>query len=601
MTLKYRKTLRDIRYYRWNMGTYIRLVEYSSQEDKKEKFIELVADKQYFVIDSSKFKGIKGFPYAYMASKHLVEILEKDKTLGELAKPRQGLASGANDKFYRFWYEVNFSYIAFGKLNKESVWSSGCKYVPVNKGGGYRKWYGNNYEIIKFDQENYNLLANSGNRLPSRNLYFLEGITWNKISSGRFSCRYSETGYIFTDAGMKMISENNIKAYGGLLASNVVPAILKLFSETLNYETGNISRIPVHLTEEDIPIVENIFQKCVEISKKEWDDFEISWNYLSHPLIRGNNVGRLIADKFIEIQKLFNDRFDQLKSNEEELNRIFIEIYGLQKELTSKVSDDDISVRKANLEREIKSLISYAIGCIMGRYSLKEDGLIYAGGTWDYTRYDDGFKPCDNGVMIITEEQYFEEDLCTRVIDFIEFVYGKDTLNENIEFIAQALKPGTKESARQVIRNYLYDEKGFFDNHYQVYQHRPIYWMMSSGKNGGFRALMYMHRYNSNTLSIVRSDFLHELRYKYEADQFLQHKKISEAATTADRNDARKKIAALDKKIVEIHLYDELINHVTGNIAAFTFDLDDGVKTNYSKFLNIDGVKNQNLLIPIKL
>ena len=170
-----------------------------------------------------------------------------------------------------------------------------------------------------------------------------------------------------------------------------------------------------------------------------------------------------------------------------------------------------------------------------------------------------------------------------------------------MNFITQALKPGAKESARQVLRNYLYDEKGFFDNHYQVYQHRPIYWMMSSGKNGGFRAIVYMHRYDQNTLSIVRSDFLHELRYKYEADQSLQHKKEIEAATTADRNDAKKKIAALDKKMVEVNQYDDLINHATGNISAFTFDLDDGVKTNYSKFLNIDGVKTQNLLVPIKL
>ncbi|MDD7027674.1 MAG: hypothetical protein PUI46_11390, partial [Lachnospiraceae bacterium] len=263
------------------------------------------------------------------------------------------------------------------------------------------------------------------------------------------------------------------------------------------------------------------------------------------------------------------------------------------------VEDVNISVRLAELEREIKSLLSYAVGCIMGRYSLKEEGLIYAGGEWDNTRYSEEFKPCEYGVMPITEEQYFEEDLCTRVIDFIKVVYGEDTLTENLKFIASALKPGSFEAPKKVIREYLFN--GFFDNHYQIYQHRPIYWQLDSGKSGGFRAIVYMHRYSENTLPIIRTEYIQELRYKYEEEmQRLQHRAV-DATTTVEKNAIKKEITAIDKKLVECTAYDDLLNHATSNIQNYTFDLDDGVKTNYAKFLSVDGDKSKNILTVIKL
>jgi hypothetical protein len=256
-------------------------------------------------------------------------------------------------------------------------------------------------------------------------------------------------------------------------------------------------------------------------------------------------------------------------------------------------------LRKANLEREIKSLISYAVGCIMGRYSLKEEGLIYAGGKWDDLKYSDDFRPCEYGIMPITDEQFFEEDLCTRVIDFIKVVYGEDTLAENLKFIAKALNPNSYEAPRKIIRDYLFND--FFDNHYQIYQHRPIYWQLDSGKAGGFKAILYMHRYNENTLSIVRTEYIQELRYKYEDEMQRLQRRHADTKTTAERNAVKKEITALDRKIVECSAYDELLNHVTGNIHNYSFDLDDGVKTNYAKFLSIDGDKNKNILTVIKL
>lgn len=264
------------------MGKFIRLVECQTSEEKEQTFL---ANGNIYIKSEKEFLRIKGNPYAYTATGTLIDILENDKTIGEISKPRQGLASGKNDYFYRFWHEVSYVMIAIGLDSKEAVWENNYRYVPVNKGGGYRKWYGNNYEVIKFDQDNYGKLLASGNHLPSRDLYFKEGITWNKISSGHFSCRYSPVGYIFTDAGMKIIAERNVKAIGALLSSNIVNGILKIFSETLNYETGNISRIPVHFNNEQVQEIEEIFDECVADAKQDWDSFEISWDFTKHPLL----------------------------------------------------------------------------------------------------------------------------------------------------------------------------------------------------------------------------------------------------------------------------------------------------------------------------
>lgn len=307
----------------------------------------------------------------------------------------------------------------------------------------------------------------------------------------------------------------------------------------------------------------------------------------------------LIKDKFSAWELKCQQRFDELKTKEEQINKIFIEAYGLENELEPQENAVDISVRLADLNREIKSLISYAVGCIMGRYSLKEEGLIYAGGKWDSSRYSNEFMPCEIGVMAITEEQFFEEDLCTRVVDFIKVVYGEDTLNENLKFIASALKPDSYDNPKKIIRDYLF--KDFFNDHFQTYQHRPIYWQLDSGKAGGFKAIVYMHRYNENTLPLVRTEFIQDLRYKYEDEMQRNQNRLSAASTTAEKNAIKKDIAALDKKIVECSVYDELLNHASSNIKEYLFDLDDGVKVNYSKFLSIDGDKNKNILTVVKL
>lgn len=307
----------------------------------------------------------------------------------------------------------------------------------------------------------------------------------------------------------------------------------------------------------------------------------------------------LIADKYMAWDKVCRERYEKLTLNEKRLDDYFIRLYGLQDCLDDPLPQEQIPVQLADKKREIKSLISYAIGCIMGRYSIKEEGLIYAGGEWNSDKYNDAFQPCEYGVMPITEEQFFESDLCTRVIDFIKAVYGEDSLTENLKFIANALKPDSYDAPKKIIRDYLFNE--FFDNHYQIYQHRPIYWQLDSGKAGGFRAIVYMHRFNENTLSLIRTEYIQDLRYKYEDEMQRQQRKLTDANTTAERNALKKEISSLDKKIVECSAYDDLLIHASGSIQNYVFDLDDGVKNNYAKFLSIDGDKNKNILTVIKL
>ena len=290
-------------------------------------------------------------------------------------------------------------------------------------------------------------------------------------------------------------------------------------------------------------------------------------------------MARLIKDKFEEWQKECDERFNTLKANEEELNRIFIEIYGLQDELTPEVEEKDVTVRRADLQREIKSLISYAVGCIFGRYSLDEEGLIYAGGDWDISRYKT-IIPVKDNIIPICDDTYFEDDLCGRIIDFVKVVYGAETLEENLKFIADAL--GGKGTPRDVIRNYLLS--GFYADHVKIYQKRPIYWLFSSGKKNGFKALIYMHRYQPDLLARMRTDYVHELQERYETHiQMLEDSLKS--ASAAEQARLKKQIDKIKNQQAEIKAYEEKIHHLADQMISI--DLDDGVKVNYAKFEDI--------------
>lgn len=566
--------------YRKYNAIYSRLNAFTNAELKEKEFFN---KNNRYISSKEKFEHIPNYNWGYWATDGMLKAFDSAQSISDVAQPRQGLASGNNILYYRNWQEIEFDLLALGFKSKEEMWSKGKKYAPVNKGGGFCKWYGNDYEVIKYDELNYNRLLNSGNHLPSRDKYFLPGVTWGKIASSGFSCRYVEEGYIFTDSGMKIVGEiEKLKYISAFLHSKVAPEFLKVFSETIHFETGNIAQLPLEFVEEKMQIINSLVDNCIFIAKEDWDAYENSWNYKRHPLTKGITIGRFISDKYEVWEEECNARFKLSKENEEELNRIFIDIYGLQAELTPEVDDKNITVHKAELQREVKSLISYAVGCMFGRYSLDIEGLAYAGGEYDASKYT-SYIPDGDNVIPITDEEYLEDDIVTRFCDWLKVVYGEDTLEENLDFIAKALG-NKRDTSRTVIRNYFLTD--FFKDHCQTYSvtgsgKRPIYWLFDSGKQNGFKALVYLHRYNSDTIGNLRVEYLHKMQRVYESEINRMQDTIDHSTNSREVATATKRKEKLTKQLKECRDYDEKIGHLA--LERIELDLDDGVKYNYRK------------------
>ena len=392
--------------------------------------------------------------------------------------------------------------------------------------------------------------------------------------------RYSEPGFIFSDAGMKVFVEpDRISYLCSFLNSKLVDRFLGALSETMNYEKGNIERLPVKV---DVNVaikneIEKLFLKNVDISKRDWDSFETSWDFATHPLLK--NKRRTIKESFNQWADFTELQLHELKENEEELNRKFIQIYGLEDEMTPYIEEKDISIQKANVEREIKSFVSYAIGCSLGRYSLDETGLIYAGGAFDSSRYQTIPVDGDN-ILPIIDGAYFEDDLVTKVIDFVKVTFGHEGLEENLEYIAAVLGRRKNETAIEALRRYLMND--FFKDHARMYRNRPIYWFFTSGKEKAFNCLVYMHRYDRTTLARIRTDYLHECQTRLASEVQNLTQIIEEGATSQEVNQAKKTLRTVDKKMDELKKYDELLHHKADR--QIEIDLDAGVKVNYEEF-----------------
>lgn len=586
------------------MGTYFDLKDFKVAKDKELAFLN---KEGMYISRQEDFLRIPGAPIAYWASKKTVKNFSELKKISNYADGRIGLITGDGGRFIKFWHEVSLHNIGFGiKDNQESI-DSGMTWFPIQNGGGYRKWYGNIDSVVNWRNDGYDMKFDNSlkGRVRSHNyngeFAFRRGISWTTISTSKFSCRYAEGGYIFDTAGPFCIPKNQDDLYLllGLLQSKITENYMAILNPTINFPPGYITSLPFDLglfDNETKEKINSLVSECIEYSMQDWNSFETAWGFTKHPLVCGKS---LVSDAFQVWKDACEQRISRLANNESRLNEIYINAYGLSSELDPIVKEEEITVRKSELKRDIESLISYAVGCAMGRYSIDSDGVVYAGGQWDISQYRGDFKPCEYGVLPITENQFFEEDLCTKVFEFIKIVYGEETLTENLRFIASALKPESYEAPKKIIREYLFND--FFDNHFQNYQHRPIYWQLDSGKAGGFRAIVYMHRFNENTLPLIRTEFIQDLRYKYEEEMQRQKARLEGASTTAEKNAVKKDITALDKKIVECAAYDELLNHATSSIQNYLFDLDDGVKTNYAKFLSIDGDKNSNILTVVKL
>lgn len=593
-------------------GTYCRLVEPSTQQGKADLYL---SGTKCYVARQADFVKIPGMPVAYWLSNIYFELFSKLPTLSNSVDFCKGLATMDNERFLRLWEEVNWKNACVTAIDAAEGKESKKRWFAYNKGGTFRRWYGNrDYMINWFDdgkelKDNVVKCYGGGSytkEVRNEEKYFCEGITWSTLASGLISIRYSPKGCIFDSKGSMGFAKGgqNIYALTAFLNSCVAQKFLEVLSPTLDYNIGGLNNLPF------VDVPDNAIETCKECirdSAYDWDSFETSWDFKKHPLLR--NVST-ISEAFTQWQAECDDRFNKLKANEEELNRIFIDIYGLQDELTPEVEDKDVTVRKADLQRDIKSLLSYAVGCMFGRYSTYKDGLLFAGEPYSLQAFvdkmnerpgtisseelerayrnegivvDEMFFPDADNVIPITDEEYLDDDIVSRLCAWLKAVYGADTLEANLDYIAKAL--GNKGStSREIIRNYFLND--FFKDHCQTYSvtgsgKRPIYWLFDSGKQNGFKALVYLHRYTPDTIGNLRIDYLHKMQRVYESEINRMQDMMDHSGNAREVAAASKRKDKLAKQLKECREYDEKISHLA--LSRIELDLDDGVKVNYRK------------------
>ena len=594
-------------------GPYCRLIEPMSEFGKEQMYLD--KENRYYTTQDN-FKKIPGSPIAYWVNDSIIKAFNLP-LLGDTIPVKKGMDTGNNDFFIRLWFEIN--------INKFDKTKHSKKWVPYDKGGEFRKWYGNNSYVLNWENDGCELKSSKAN-IRSKHLYFRESITWNALSSANTCFRYSKFMGVFDSAGSSLFpKKNELNYYLGFLNTNVAQYLLKLINPTLNYGAGSVSNVPVYMHFNNK--VDDIVANNISLSENDYDYYETSWDFTVNPLIKQlellwdtTGVGATIHSyygKHIKVNSNMelcyhlwkiecNERFKQLKENEEELNRIFIDIYGLQDELTPEETDKDVTVHyvvdsKADIpesfdgsnyvrtkQDEIKSFISYAVGCMFGRYSLDVDGLAYAGGEWDDSKYKSFIPDQDDIIPIYEDEFYGDDDITGRFIDFVRVAFGEDDLEANLTFIADSL--GGKGTPRKVIRDYFIND--FFKDHCQMYQvtgsgKRPIYWQFDSGKKNGFKALVYIHRYKPDLIARMRTEYVHPQQARYRTQINMLENQIG-SVSKSDEIRIKKEIQTIKAKADELAIYEEKIHHWADKMEPM--DLDDGVVNNYNKF--------QELLVP---
>lgn len=546
-------------------------------------------------IRQSRFNEVPGHCIAYSASDALLNDFEIGKRFDSFSDAKQGLATADNNRFLRYWHEVELGNVFLGCKSHEEAKKSNKKWFPYNKGGGYCKWYGNNSYLINWQHDGQELTAFKGSVIRSPQYYFRQCLSWCKVTISGFSMRYIPEGFLFDVAGCSLFVNDDRELYTlGFANSNVNSKILSIISPTVNYEVGQISSLPLIENIENKKTIENLVADNISLCKNDWDSSETSWDFIRHPMVSGFDSAE---DAYLAYKNEENGAFYNLKSNEEEINEEFIRIYGLDNELSPEVKMRDITIHYIVDKREdvpeelqgsayiytredvIKSLISYAVGCMFGRYSLDEDNLIYAGGEWDSSKYRT-YKADKDNIIPVCDDEYFEDDILGRFIEFLRVAFGERKLEENLRFIADTL--GGKGTPREVIRNYFIND--FYTDHLKTYQKRPIYWLFDSGKKNGFKCLIYMHRYQPDTIARIRTDYVHEQQSRYRTAIADLEQRI-ESASTGDRVKLSKKLKHLQEQSAEIHDYEEKIHHLADQYISI--DLDDGVKVNYAKFQDV--------------
>ena len=565
------------------LGKYIRLSNYKGgMKVQEKKYLDIIdtAKEDYFITDMNKMKNIPGKPISYWLSDKMFKTFENSK-VSDYTFPKAGVVTGNDNYFLKLWFEINSNDICFEERKKYE------KYHLFQKGGAFRRWYGNREYVIALNNLYNDSLVNNSVRRGDKDFYFKKGIGWSQIgSNAEKSFRKIDNSVCGTATPTLYLKDD--KYYNYLLAllnTKYSEILVNIFNPTLNLLTTDVGNIPLIIDENKLEMINKLVEENIDMSKYDWDSFETSWDFKRHPLIPyglSSKDGLYIEASFDNWKDICNNNFNKLKENEEKLNEIFNDIYGLNGELTNKVNDKDVTIRKADKEREIKSLISYAVGCMFGRYSLDKDYLVFAGGEFNKENYKT-FNVDEDNIIPITDEAYFGDDIVERFKNFVKNVYGKDTFNENMDFIAEALGKKGTETSEDTIRRYFLND--FFNDHVKIYQKRPIYWLFDSGKKNGFKALVYMHRYNENLIPKVRLDYLHRIQTTYEKLLSDVNYKLTTDLSMTDKKVAQNRQADLNAKLNEIKEYDEKIAHIANQ--RISIDLDDGVKNNYDKFKDI--------------
>ena len=549
-------------------STYVRLTNFKKQDEKEKAFL---VGEGHFVAKKENFSKIPGAPIAYWLSERIFDLYQEAKTMDYYAHPKVGMQTSNNKKYLRYWFEVNYNEFNGNSYN--------LKWIKYLKGGEYRKWYGNLEYLLWYNRNPQFILRQKNARVLE--LFFLKKTkcTWTDLTSGIPSFRYAPDDSFYDISGHCFFPNKDNQYW--LLAytnSKIVCELKKIFNSTLHFQVGDLAKIIVpNLSDKEKNLISNISKENVSLSKADWDSFETSWDFQRHPLV--NFSQSTIEEAFDVWARECEDRFNRLKQNEEELNRIFIEIYGLQDELSPEVEDQYVSVRKADLVRDIKSFISYAVGCMFGRYSLGVPGLAYAGGDWDTSKYKT-FAADKENVIPICDDEYFQDDIVSQFVKFVETIYGHQTLEQNLRFIADTL--GGNGTSRNIIRNYFMNE--FYKDHVKVYQKRPIYWLFDAGKKNSFKCLIYMHRYRPDTIARVRTDYVHERQSRYDAKIKELDERINKADTFG-KVKLMKQLNKLKEQADEIYAYEAKIHHLADRMIEI--NLDDGVKHNYEIFKDV--------------
>ena len=606
-------------------GSYIKLSDFKGHENQAPKTLEAIKNPNcgwFYNAKPDDFKKISGSPVAYWLSSQTYKIFTTYKTVGDVSSIRAGMATGDNESHIRLWYEIHYSKFAKNTNSAEHLWKcEDKKWIPFNKGGEFRKWFGNLNYVINYDKKSYDLLKQSGNKCPSESYYFRESLTWSDVTSSTFSLRYFPSGGVFSTVGNSIFQEEiPLYVLGCNLMSSPINAWLKIINPTLHANPGDISKIPFCNNAVSDSEMRRIWETGIFLAKTDWNNYETSWDFTDNPLIRQKQQqtvrpelveGQHHADEFMlrqaqherfnldqherlnldqherfnSIEACFNAwkkenraAIDEMKRLEEENNRLFIEAYGLQDELSHDVPEEQITLVRADREKDCRDFISYAVGCLFGRYSLDKTGLILAsqGETLDdYLKQipQPTLTPCENNVLPILDGDWFSDDLSERFREFLRVSFGENHYEENLTFI--------EESLGKKIGQYFV--KDFYNDHIKRYKKRPIYWLFSSPK-GSFNALIYLHRYRPDTVSVVLNEYLREFRTKLTAHKtHLEAISIRANATQSEKTKALKEIEKFKKILLELETYEREVLYPLAT-QQIDIDLDDGVKANYPKF-----------------